>query len=173
MEDAYTIRYMTSLLTFYIKSEFSFTRNMILFKKPNTVLRFFPVGATQSSLPVTQLTSVSTSFRFNLGRFVLGCFLIAFGLFSRFEGVTFLQRLIIVLAFLLVAAGMIIKAFETTLTIQATSYKDISISFFIFEKEKAYRIESLINRLISERLDDTNMTDQTDRLVDAIKSLKS
>lgn len=173
MEDAYTIRYMTSLLTFYIKSEFSFTRNMILFKKPNTVLRFFPVGATQSSLPVTQLTSVSTSFRFNLGRFVLGWILAAVGIFMKVEGATPLQRLVIALAFLAVAAAMVIKAFETTLTIQATSYKDINISFFIFEKDKAYRIESLINRLISERLDDTNMTDQTDRLVDAIKSLKS
>ena len=172
MEDAYTISYMTSLLTFYIKSEFSFSRNMIVFKRPNTVLRFFPVGATQSSLPVTQLTSVSTSFRFKLGSFLLGWIVVAVGLFARIEGATFWPRFLIALVFVAVGAAEVIKAFETTLTIQATSYKDINISFFVFEKDKAYRIESLINRLISERLDDTNMTDQTDRLVDAIKGLK-
>jgi len=63
---------------------------------------------------------------------------------------------------------MCISAFETILTVEATSGKTISVPFWIMERKKAEESEDYISDIISGRLDDTNVHQQTDRIVDAI-----
>ena len=40
-----SIKYMTSLLTFYLKGEIRTEKNFIQFKTPNTILGLIPLGA--------------------------------------------------------------------------------------------------------------------------------
>ena len=46
------------------------------------------------------------------------------------------------------------------------------IDFFIFDKKKAELAARQINEMISQRLNDTNSRQQTDRIVDAINGNK-
>ena len=54
--------------------------------------------------------------------------------------------------------------------IKTTSGEALKISVLIFDRSKALEIEDLINQLISNRLDDTNNRQQTDRIVEAINN---
>lgn len=99
-----------------------------------------------------------------LGKLVCGilAFLFGFGLFGQPGG--FLPGLII----LILAVNWILDAFEIDLTLITTSGAVKRIDFFIFDKEKAVLAEQQIHAMISNRMSDTNVREQTDRVVDAI-----
>lgn len=157
-----TIRYMTSLLTFYLKGEIQQEQNFVNVKKPNTILGVIPLGAKKESIPVTHLASVESNFKLIFGRLLSGLVISIIALVLLKE--TFLLGLIA----LLIGANRVITAFETDLTIKTTAGDVKNISFIIFEKGKADKAEAQIRTLISNRLDDTNNRQQTDRIVDAI-----
>ena len=69
---------------------------------------------------------------------------------------------------ILLGVLIIITSFQTVITIKTTSGESLKISVLIFDRSKALEIEDLINQLISNRLDDTNNRQQTDRIVEAI-----
>lgn len=162
------IKYMTSLLTFYLKGEIRQEQNFVNFKKPNTILSFIPLGAKKETIPVNQLSSVESNFKLHFGAFLLGAIITTIGTFLL--SASFLLALIIIL----IGANKVISSFEIVLTIKTTSGDVKNIAFFIFEKSKAELAETQIRQIISDRLDDTNnriQTDrQTDRIVDAIKN---
>ena len=158
------IKYMTSLLTFYLKGEIRQEQNFVNLKKPNTILSFIPLGAKKDSIPVSQLASVESNFKLHFGSLLLGAIIAIIGLFAVSE--SFFLSLVL----MLVGANKAISAFETILTIKTTAGEYKSISFLIFDKAKAELAETQIRQIISDRLDDTNNRVQTDRIVDAINN---
>ncbi|MGO4925254.1 hypothetical protein ACTQ44_10090 [Ligilactobacillus ruminis] len=163
------ITYMTSLLTFYLKGEISTEKNFLSLKIPNTVLALIPLGAQKHNVPVNQLSAVSTSFSLAFKELIIGIIEALFG-FASIES-SFLVGLII----LLVGISTIITSFKTELRIDTTSGRSYLIPFVVFEKSKAAGAEEMLNEIISNRLNDTNSRQvtekQTDAVVDAINNL--
>ncbi|MBQ9121615.1 MAG: hypothetical protein IJY12_04565 [Clostridia bacterium] len=156
------IRYMTSLLTFYLKGEIRQEQNFVNLKKPNTILGVIPLGAKKDSIPVTQLASVESDFSLRIKRLIIG-------LVVAILGVSIISDIFILgLICLVLGVNYILTAFETYLTIRTTAGETKLVSFLIFEKGKAEQAETQIRSIISMRLDDTNNRRQTDRIVDAI-----
>lgn len=158
------IKYMTSLLTFYLKGEIRQEQNFVNLKKPNTILSLIPLGAKKDSIPVSQLASVESNFKLHFGSLLLGAIIAIVGLCMISE--SFVAAMLLTV----VGANKAIAAFETILSIKTTAGDVKNISFLIFDKEKADEAESQIRQIISDRLDDTNNRVQTDRIVDAINN---
>ena len=156
------IRYMTSLLTFYLKGEIKSEKSFIVFKNPNTILGVIPLGSKVDKYPINQISSTSTNFKLKLGKLILGI-IVAVAAFAAMKD-SFIGALFI----LLFAVNWIIDAFEIDLVVTTTSGLQKPIDFFIFEKGKAQLAEEQINAMIADRLAETNVREQTDRLVDAI-----
>ena len=162
------IKYMTSLLTFYLKGEISQEQNFVNLKKPNTILNFIPLGTKKDSIPVSHLSSVESNFKLHIGSLLTGTIMAIIGLCLFLFGGVLVWFLGLIL--LIVGLNRAITAFETILTIKTTAGDIKDISFLIFEKSKAEEAELQIRQIISDRLDDTNNRVQTDRIVDAINN---
>ena len=158
------VKYMTSLLTFYLKGEIRQEQNFVNLKKPNTILSLIPLGTKKESIPVTQLASVESNFKLHFGSFLLGVIIAILGV------VLLTDMPVVGLVLVLVGANKLLASFETVLTIKTTAGDTKNISFLIFDKSKADLAESQIRQIISDRLDDTNNRVQTDRIVDAISN---
>ncbi len=157
-----SIRYTTSLFTFYLKGEINSEKNFINFKVPNTILGLIPLGTKKDSMAIHNIASTSTSFKLKLGKMLLGVLAVFLG-FALFES-SVLWALIV----LLIGANWVIDAFEIDLVVRTNSGEIKIIDFLIFEKSKAEEANKAILSMISQRLDDTNNREQTDRIVDAI-----
>lgn len=156
------IRYMSGLLTFYIKGEITADRNFINFKIPNTILGLIPLGVKTDKAAVNQISSSTTNFRVKIFRLIVGLALVigAFLVISQ----VFLAGLIL----LALGACIGITAFEVTLAVSITSGQTKVIPFLIFEKAKCEMADAYLDQIISNRLDDTNNRQQTDRLIEAL-----
>ena len=66
------IKYMTSLLTFYIKGEIATEQNFLKIRFPNTVLALIPLGSRKYNVPVAQISSVASNFKFDIKSFFVG-----------------------------------------------------------------------------------------------------
>lgn len=159
-----TVKYITSLFTFYLKGEISSEQNFVRFKVPNTILGLIPLGAKKDNVAINQISSTQTNFKLKFGKFLVGAIIAALG-FSMMK-----DSLALSLILFLIAANSIIDAFEIDLQVNMTSGQTKVIDFFIFDKGKAEAAERQINMMISNRLDDTNNRQQTDRIVDAIQN---
>ena len=166
-----TITYMTGLLTFYLKGEISTDQNFLKLKLPNTILALIPLGAKKDNIPVQQVASVSSNFKLNLKRFLVGVLICLFA-FSCF---TDPDAIIGGIILLLWGASTVITSFATELHVATTAGKEYYIPFLIFEKAKASQAEQLINDMIAGRLNDTNNRQvaeaQTSAIVDAINNI--
>ena len=69
-----SIKYMTSLLTFYLKGEIRTEKNFIQFKTPNTILGLIPLGAKTEKFTIDQISSTTTNFRLRLKYLIFGIF---------------------------------------------------------------------------------------------------
>lgn len=156
------IRFMTSLLTFYLKGEIGKKDNFVTLKIPNTIFGLIPLGAQSENIPINQISLVGSSFHLLVGRLFLGLItlLVALSAIGDFFGFGMIMLLLGVL--------IILNSFQTVFAIDLTSGRRIVLFFVIFEKSKAGLAEQEINKLISARMDDTNTRQQTDRVVDAI-----
>lgn len=159
-----TINYITSLLTFYLKGEICSEQNFIQFKEPNTILGLIPLGAKSERIAINQISSVTTNTKMKLGKLIIGIVIAVLALISFKD--SFLLGLII----LIIAVNSIVDAFEIDLEVDLSSGQKKAIDFFIFEKSKAEHASIMINEMISNRLDDTNSRQQTDRIVATIKN---
>ena len=159
-----SISYTTSILTFYLKGELSLDRNFLVLKNPNTLLKLIPLGTKTESIPVDQLSSVSSNFKLRFGTLLKGFILAAIGLYLLTE------YPLLGLLLSLVGVNTGITAFETVLLIRTTSASGRRIPFLIFERDQAALAEAQIRGMISDRLDDTNNRVQTDRIVAAINN---
>lgn len=152
-----TTKFMTSLLTFYIKGEIKADANFLKLKMPNTLLTLIPLGSEKSNIPINQIADAGTGFKLIFKHFLAGLIELIAG-FVMFGNV-FLLGLILVL----VGACTIINSFQTTLTISTTSGTDYVLNFLVFEKSAAERAAESIVAMIASRMDDTNTRMQTER----------
>ncbi|NLK96853.1 MAG: hypothetical protein GX272_02085 [Epulopiscium sp.] len=131
---------------------------------PNTILGLIPLGAKKESVPINQLSVVESNFQVKLKRLIIGAVVVIIGLSMLSD--SFLAALIM----LVLGANTVITALETVLTIKTTAGSNKTIAFLIFEKAKADLVEEKLNQLIGNRMDDTNVSKQTDRIVEAIQN---
>lgn len=160
-----SIKYMTSLLTFYLKGEIRTEKNFIQFKTPNTILGLIPLGAQTEKFTIDQISSTTTNFRLRLKYLIFGIFWLLIAVSCLSDSDTLAAGLIC----LLLGINNIIDAFEINLIVTTTAGKEQLIDFIIFDKSKAEMAEQEINKMISNRLDDTNNRQQTNRIVSAIQ----
>ena len=165
------IKYMTGLLTFYIKGEIATEQNFLKIKFPNTILALVPLGSRKFNVPVAQISAVASNFKFDVKTFFVGLIslLISFSCIS--SGGNGILAGIIILA---LGLCMLINSFITELQVDTTAGKYYYIPFLIFEKAKAAQAEQMIGNIIAARLNDTNNRQvseaSTNAIVDAIKS---
>ena len=157
------IRFITGILTFYLKGEINRDANFIYFKLPNTVLGFIPLGRYNEQIMVNQIASTSTSFRLVFKTLIAG-------LIETFLGFVLFGNPLLGIILLLLGASTIISAFQTTVTLNLNSGEQLTVYFIIFEKKKAYQAMNMINEAIYCRMNDTNTRRvaewQTDRFQD-------
>lgn len=165
------IKYMTSLLTFYIKGEITTEQNFLKIKFPNTVLALIPLGSRKYNVPVAQISSVASNFKFDIKSFFVGLFLTLISLSCFSSGG---NGIIVGLILLVLSLSLLINSFITELTVDTTSGAYYYIPFIIFEKAKASQAEQMISSIIATRLNDTNNREvseaSTNAIVDAIRS---
>lgn len=180
------ITFRSSIIAFYIKGEISAEQNFVRFKIPNR-LGLIPLGSNDERIPITQISLVRMTHSISLLWFSVFAFvtLMTFVNFflSVFNEMPFFRSALSALL-LLLSIAMLVCSFRKCLDIDLTSGRVMRITFIIFEWHKARLAADLINDLISNRIDDTNVRihtdrsigdnrEQTDRIVDAIKGIEN
>ena len=164
-----TIKYRISLPTAYLKGEVTHEQNFVKLKTPNILFSLLAIGTKTDVIPVNQIATVTRTFN------CIGVIL-PFGIILMWSGFSVISASKILslssslapIKLILLGVLIIITSFQTVITIKTTSGEALKISVLIFDRSKALEIEDLINQLISNRLDDTNNRQQTDRIVEAI-----
>ena len=160
------IRFMTSLLTFYLKGEIAVEQNFLKLRRPNTILSLIPLGCRKYNIPINQISSVGTNFHLLVKNFLVGIIEIIGG---------FILMSMSPAAILLVILGFFtfINSFQTELEISTTAGHEYTLFFLIFEKKKALAAEQMINGMIGFRMNDTNVRIQTENQTAALNSAQS
>ena len=134
-------QFMVSLLLFYMKGEVNIEKNMVRASFPNTIFKLIPLGKTNKTIPVNQISSIDDSFRLDVKAFILGIIAVIFGFSVLSDSVLF--------GILLLVYGVstVVSSFETILVVYSTAGVPFVISFVIFEKEKALQIKGELDRI--------------------------
>lgn len=134
-------QFMVSLLLFYMKGEVNIEKNMVRASFPNTIFKLIPLGKTNKTIPVNQISSIDDSFRLDVKAFILGVIAVIFGFSVLSDSVLF--------GILLLVYGVstVVSSFETILVVYSTAGVPFVISFVIFEKEKALQIKAELDRI--------------------------
>lgn len=164
-----TIKYRISLPTAYLKGEVTHEQNFLKLKTPNILFSLLAIGTKTDVIPVNQIATVTRTFNC-IGVILLFGIILMWSGFSVISASKILSLSSSLAPIILILLGVliIITSFQTVITIKTTSGESLKISVLIFDRSKALEIEDLINQLISNRLDDTNNRQQTDRIVEAI-----
>lgn len=164
-----TIKYRISLPTAYLKGEVTREQNFVKLKTPNILFSLLAIGTKTDVIPVNQIATVTRTFNC-IGVILLFGIILMWSGFSVISASKILSLSSSLAPIILILLGVliIITSFQTVITIKTTSGEALKISVLIFDRSKALEIEDLINQLISNRLDDTNNRQQTDRIVEAI-----
>lgn len=164
-----SIKYRISLPTAYLKGEVTHEQNFVKLKTPNILFSLLAIGTKTDVIPVNQIATVTRTFNC-IGVILLFGIILMWSGFSVISASKILSLSSSLAPIILILLGVliIITSFQTVITIKTTSGEALKISVLIFDRSKALEIEDLINQLISNRLDDTNNRQQTDRIVEAI-----
>lgn len=164
-----TIKNRISLPTAYLKGEVTHEQNFVKLKTPNILFSLLAIGTKTDVIPVNQIATVTRTFNC-IGVILLFGIILMWSGFSVISASKILSLSSSLAPIILILLGVliIITSFQTVITIKTTSGESLKISVLIFDRSKALEIEDLINQLISNRLDDTNNRQQTDRIVEAI-----
>ena len=130
-----SIKYMTSLLTFYLKGEIRTEKNFIQFKTPNTILGLIPLGAKTEKFTIDQISSTTTNFRLRLKYLIFGIFWLLIAVSCLSDSDTLAAGLIC----LLLGINNIIDAFEINLIATTTAVREHLIGFIGCYKIKSER----------------------------------
>ena len=154
--------FITSYLTFYLKASVALEGDFIKTSNPNTILKVIPLGSQNKTIPVGQLSSVDDSFRLDIKSFFWGIIFTLIGL--NMLGSSFVGALI------LTAYGLVtvLSSFQTLLKLNLTSGETHVISVVVFEKENLLSCKDTIEGLIQRRYNNTNVTENTDRIIEAL-----
>lgn len=152
--------FITSYLTFYMKASVSLEGNFVKTSNPNSILKIVPLGSTNKTIPVDQISSIEDSFKLDFKSFLWGLFILAIG-YSDLKKHSFVSLLLMAYSIL-----TILSSFQTRLNINLTSGHSHYISVIIFEKSNLINCKKIMESLIQNRYNDTNVTSNTDRLIE-------
>ena len=162
----YSIQFITSLLTFYLKGEVSVDDNFVKVTKPNTILKCIPLGTNSKSIPINQLASVDSNFSLDFKSLILNLIVVYIGSSVK-DSSAFLGILLILLGI-----GGAINAFQTVMTFKTSSGEAVTMDVVVFEKAKVEECKAKVEGLLVSHLDNINVRKhaekQTDRIVDAL-----
>lgn len=180
-----TKKFASSILTAYLQGEVKLENiNMINIKIPNSFLTFIPSGIKNISVPVSQISSVSTNSFLDYKLFIIGIIIALIGL-SGFKSIDSVGSFFQSLIFTAIGIAECINAFHVYLTIRNTSGEivgstvkidkngnihDDGIPFIIFHKSVAEEIKDEIEKLCSQRVEDTNVRIQNQTLVEQMQA---
>ncbi len=122
-----------SVLAPYLKVQLMCSSTRFVFKVPNLLLGFIPVGTREDSCPIRNIANVSSSTSFLLKRFIVGVVLAIFGLYYV-SGVFFAGLLI-----LLLAAGLLVTSFPTVLLVVDLAGGAYGITVSPLDRQKLQR----------------------------------
>lgn len=154
--------FIASYLAFWLKSSIAIDNNFVRLSNPNTILKLIPLGEDNKSVPVNQLATVEDNFKLDFGTLVWGiiCTVISFNVL----GEMFLLGVIL----FLYGVATILSSFQVKLDLITTSGMTYSLEVVIFEKTRLMSIKPLIENMIGNRLDYTNVAVNTDRMIGAM-----
>ncbi len=133
-----------NLLLVWLQTDFTLTNKRIVCSYPNTLMGIIPLGQNQITYPLKNIAGVTGSTKFHFWRFVVGLFLLIFGLKmltgSPAGG----------LIMLLLAASLLLNSYTSTFIITNNAGQAPVIELSIIEKEKVAQLVSDINHKIAE-----------------------
>ena len=144
-------KFMVSLLLFYMKGEVNIEKNMVRATFPNTIFKLIPLGKTNKSIQVNQISNIDDSFRLDVKAFILGILAVIFG-FSAFS-----DSVVLGIILLVYGVSTIVSSFETILVVYSTAGVPFVISFVIFEKEKALQIKAELDKITNYHNDSRDL----------------
>lgn len=82
--DVYGDRFIASIMAPYMKAQLMCSTTRFVYKAPNTLLGFIPLGFSENTMPLRNIASVTTNVKFSFGRFIwaLILFILAIVLFN-------------------------------------------------------------------------------------------
>ena len=144
--------------------------NLLNIYAPEIALGLLPGAARKQSVPVNQISSVSSGFQANGGRIIGGLILLFTGRANLFS-----PLFLVALIFLALGVIVLLNGLQDQVTI-TMARNTICIRISCLDKGKAEQIVELVNNAISGHMDDmnvrTNVNSATDRVVDAINNNK-
>ena len=147
----------------YLKASIALEGVFIKTSNP-TILKDIPLGSQNKTIPVDHVASVDSSFRLDFKSF-------AWGIIFALIGLSMMQHSFI--GGLILAAYdvlTVLSAFQTLLVLYLTSGGTHVVSVVVFEKANLENCKETIEGLIHNRYNDTNVTKNTDRIIDALKN---
>lgn len=154
--------FITSYLTFYMKSQVALEENFIKTTSPNSILKVIPLGSSNKTIPLEQISSVDDSFKMDIKSFIWG---VLFAIIS-----CYMMKSSFVGGIILLLYGVltVLSSFQSVLQFNLTSENTHSINAVVFEKSNLLSCKETIEALINQRYCDTNVTKNTDRVIDAL-----
>lgn len=143
--NVYGDRFMASVLTPYMKAQLMCSSTRFVYKAPNTLLGFIPLGFDENTVPVRNIASVSTNSRFYFGRALWAVILLILGAVCINNGGG-----LIVLGLLLLAFGcaQLVTAFPIELTVNDPSGGRTSIIVSSIEKKKLNKFRQALQACV-------------------------
>lgn len=135
MGDLEKITYLTSLIVFYLKGVIYTEKGFLKFKQPNTIFGIIPLGQKEESILLKQIVGVNSSFKFEIGSFLIGLLFIILGL------PTIILSIIGIL--------VMISSFQTHFEVSTTGSAKKHISFIVFDNNKMHKVKEYLENVIS------------------------
>lgn len=129
-QNVYGDRFTESVVLPYLKAQLMCSSTRFVFKDPNTLLGLIPLGANESSIPLSSIASVSVSSHFRLGRALLAIILLILG-FAMITDWILPCLLMIVLGLL-----MIVTVFPSVLLVQNHAGMVTAIEVAVIERKR-------------------------------------
>ena len=138
--------FIDSLLAPYLKAQLMCSSTRFVFKDPNTLLGIIPVGTNENTMPIRNISSVSTSTTFRFGRAILGLIFLLVGL--NLLGSGSLGGLFLVLLGIVFA----LTCMPAVLVVQNHAGGATAIEVAIIERDKLQRFcRELQNRVFADQ----------------------
>ncbi|MGQ4576309.1 hypothetical protein ACUH93_07875 [Dermabacteraceae bacterium P7006] len=117
-----------------MKAQLMCSSTRFVFKTPNTILGFIPLGFNEEQMPIRNIASVSTNMRFYLGRAFFAFILFILGMMTLFSGS--LGGFLFGVVFLAWSGATAFMAFPTELKVISPSGSSTNITISSLEKSK-------------------------------------
>ena len=134
--------FLVSNVLVYLKLKLAVTNKRLAGERPNTLLKFIPIGSDKVSYPLNNIAGVSTSTRISPLPLLLGILLVVGGLGAGIQNGWI--ALVIGVLFLL-------ASYQAQLDVQNSGTGVIHHKISVFNKSAAQTFAQQINTIIAER----------------------